>query len=61
MYLHWNIIEKRLETREMLSQCCQWKGVEMIEGEDWLGQIQILVNHLIKMIVLGFMVYLEGK
>lgn len=33
----------------------------MIEGEDWLGQIQILVNHLIKMIVLGFMVYLEGK
>ena len=33
----------------------------MIEGEDWLGQIHILVNHLIKMIVLGFMVYLEEK
>jgi len=25
--------EKRLEIREILRQLCQWKGVEIIEGE----------------------------
>ena len=25
--------EKRLEVREILRQLCQWKGVEIIEGE----------------------------
>lgn len=30
--------EKRLEIREIIRQLCQWKGVEIIEGEVCLDQ-----------------------
>lgn len=36
--------EKRLEIREILRQLCQWKGVEIIEGEVCPDHIHILVS-----------------
>ena len=53
--------EKRLEIREMLRQLCQWKGVEIIEGEVCLDHIHILVSIPPKMSVSSFMGYLKGK
>ena len=35
--------EKRLEIREILTQLCQWKGVEIIEGEICPDYIHMLV------------------
>ena len=53
--------EKRLEIREILRQLCQWKGVEIIEGEVCPDYIHILVSIPPKMSVSGFMGYLKGK
>ena len=53
--------EKRLETREILRQLCQWKGVEIIEGEVCPDHIHMLVSIPPKMRVSGFMGYLKGK
>ena len=53
--------EKRLETREMLRKLCQWKGVEIIEGEVCPDHIHMLVKIPPKMSVSGFMGYLKGK
>ena len=53
--------EKRLEIREILRQLCQWKGVEIIEGEVCPDHIHILVSIPPKMSVSGFMGYLKGK
>ena len=53
--------EKRLEIREILRQLCQWKGVEIIEGEVCPDHIHMLVSIPPKMSVSGFMGYLEGK
>ena len=53
--------EKRLEIREMLRQLCQWKGVEIIEGEVCPDHIHMLVSIPPKMSVSGFMGYLKGK
>ena len=53
--------EKRLEIREILRQLCQWKGVEIIEGEVCVDHIHILVSIPPKMSVSGFMGYLKGK
>ena len=50
--------EKRLEIREILRQLCQWKGVEIIEGEVCPEHIHILVSIPPKMSVSGFMGYL---
>jgi putative transposase len=36
--------EKRLEIREILRQLCQWKGVEIIEGEVCPDHIHMLVS-----------------
>ena len=36
--------EKRHEIREILRQLCQWKGVEIIEGEVCPDHIHILVS-----------------
>lgn len=52
--------EKRLEIREMLRQLCQWKGVEIVEGEVCVD-IHMLVSIPPKMSVSGFMGYLKGK
>ena len=53
--------EKRLEIREMLRQLCQWKGVEIIEGEVCPDHIHMLVSIPPQMSVSGFMGYLKGK
>ena len=53
--------EKRLEIREILRKLCQWKGVEIIEGEICPDHIHMLVSIPPKMSVSGFMGYLKGK
>ena len=53
--------EKRLEIREILRTLCQWKGVEIIEGEVCPDHIHMLVSIPPKMSVSGFMGYLKGK
>ena len=53
--------EKRIEIREILRQLCQWKGVDIIEGEVCPDHIHILVSIPPKMSVSGFMGYLKGK
>ncbi len=47
--------EKRLEIREILRKLCQWKGVEIIEGEVCPDHIHMLVSIPPKMSVSGFM------
>ena len=53
--------EKRTEIREILRQLCQWKGVEIIEGEVCPDHIHILVSIPPKISVSSFMGYLKGK
>ena len=53
--------EKRLEIREILRTLCQWKGVEIIEGEICPDHIHMLVSIPPKMSISGFMGYLKGK
>ena len=53
--------EKRNEIRDILRQLCQWKGVEIIEGEICPDHIHILVSIPPKISVSGFMGYLKGK
>lgn len=37
--------EKRAEIREILRELCQWKGVEIIEGEICPDHIHMLVKY----------------
>ena len=53
--------EHRKEVREILRKLCEWKGVEIIEGEVCPDHIHILVSLPPKMSVSGFMGYLKGK
>ena len=53
--------EKRTEIREILRQLCQWKGVEIIEGEVCPDHIHLLLSIPPKMSVSSFMGYLKGK
>ena len=53
--------EKRMEIREILRKLCQWKGVEVIEGEICPDHIHMLVSIPPKMSVAGFMGYLKGN
>ena len=53
--------EKRKEIREILRQLCEWKGVEIIEGEVCPDHIHMMVAIPPKMSVSGFMGYLKGK
>ena len=53
--------EKRLEIREILRKLCQWKGVEIIEGEVCPDHIHMLVSIPPKISVSDFMGYLKGK
>ena len=53
--------EKREAIREILRTLCQWKGVEIIEGEVCPDHIHLLVSIPPKMSVSGFMGYLKGK
>ena len=41
--------EKRTEIREILRTLCQWKGVEIIEGEVCLEHIHMLLSIAPKM------------
>ena len=53
--------EKRLEIREMLRKICQWKGVEIIEGEVCPDHIHMLVSIPPYLSIAQFMGYLKGK
>ena len=53
--------EKREAIREILRTLCEWKGVEIIEGEVCPDHIHLLVSIPPKMSVSGFMGYLKGK
>lgn len=53
--------DKRLEIREILRKLCEWKGVEIIEGEVCPDHIHMLVSIPPKMSFSGFMGYLKGK
>ena len=53
--------QHRLEIREILRKLCQWKGVEIIEGEVCPDHIHMLVEILPKHAVSSFMGYLKGK
>ena len=52
---------KRLEIRDILRKLCEWKGVEIIEGEICPDHVHLLVSIPPKMSVAGFMGYLKGK
>ena len=54
-------LEKREAIREILRKLCQWKGVEIIEGEICPDHIHMLVSIPPKMSVSGFMEFLKGK
>ena len=53
--------EKRLEIREILRKSCQWKGIDITEGEICPDHIHMLVSIPPKMSVSGFMGYLKRK
>ena len=53
--------EKREAIREILRTLCQWKGVEIIEGEVCPDHIHLLVSIPPKMSVSSFMGDLKGK
>ena len=54
-------LEKREAIREILRVLCQWKGVEILEGEISPDHIHMLVSIPPKMSVSGFMGFLKGK
>ena len=54
-------LEKREAIREILRVLCQWKGVEILEGEICPDHIHMLVSIPPKMSVSGFMGFLKGK
>ena len=53
--------EKRVAIRDNIRTLCQWKGVEIIEGEVCPDHIHLLLSIPPKMSVSGFMGYLKGK
>ena len=53
--------EKRADIREIIRTLCQWKGVEIIEGEICPDHIHLLLSIPPKYSVSGFMGYLKEK
>ena len=53
--------ERRMEIREILRKLCQWKGVEVIEGEICPDHIHMLISIPPKYSVAQVMGYLKGK
>ena len=49
--------EHRMEVREILRRLCEWKGVEIIEGEVCPDHVHILVSIPPKMSISVFMRY----
>ena len=52
---------KREDIREIIRKLCEWKGVDIIEGEICLDHIHLLLRIPPKISVSGFMGYLKGK
>ena len=53
--------EKREGIREIIRRLCQWKGVEIIEGEVCPDHIHLPISIPPKMSVSGFMGYHKGE
>lgn len=53
--------EKREAIREIIKTLCDWKGVEIIEGEICVDHVHLLLSIPPKISVSGFMGYLKGK
>ena len=53
--------EKRLAIRDILRTICEWKGVEIIEGEVCPDHVHLLLSIPPKMSVSYFVGYLKGK
>ena len=53
--------EKREDMRDIIKTLCDWKGVEIIEGEICLDHVHLLLAIPPKMAVSSFMGYLKGK
>ena len=53
--------EKREAIREIIKTLCDWKGVEIIEGEICPDHIHLLLAIPPKLSISGFMGYLNGK
>ena len=53
--------EKRVAIRDIIRTLCQWKGVEIIEGEVCPDHIHLLLSIPPKMSVSGFMGLPQGK
>ena len=53
--------EKRTDIRDILRTLCEWKGVEIIEGEICPDHVHLLLSIPPKMSVSTFMGYLKGK
>ena len=53
--------DKRLEIREIIRKLCEWKGVEIIEGEICPDHVHLLLSIPLKMSISGFMEYLKRK
>ena len=53
--------EKRADIREIFRTLCQWKGVEIVEGEICPDHVHLLLSIPPKMSVSGFMGYLKGE
>ena len=53
--------QKRLEIGTILRSLCEWKEVEIIEGEVCPDHVHMLVSIPPKLSVSGFMGYLKGK
>ncbi len=53
--------EKRTEVREIIRTLCQWKGVDIIEGEICLDHIHLLLSIPPKMNISSFMGFFKGK
>lgn len=53
--------EKKEAIRDIIRTLCQWKGVEIIEGEVCPDHIHLLLSIPPKISVSSFMGYLKGK
>lgn len=53
--------DKRMAIREIFRSLCQWKGVEIIEGEICSDHVHLLLSIPPKMSVSYFIGYLKGK
>ena len=53
--------EKKEAIREIIRTLCEWKGVDIIEGEICPDHIHLLLSILPKISISGFMGYLKGK